>query len=58
MLPKTRSGKVMRRVIKAVAEGMDIGDISTIEDGASVDEIAKAIESFKSELAGRTREIG
>jgi propionate--CoA ligase len=58
MLPKTRSGKVMRRVIKAVAEGMDIGDISTIEDGASVDEIAKAIESFKAELAGKTREIG
>jgi len=58
MLPKTRSGKVMRRVIKAVAEGMDIGDISTIEDGASVEEIAKAIESFKAELSGGTREIG
>ena len=58
MLPKTRSGKVMRRVIKAVAEGMDIGDISTIEDGASVDEIANAIETFKGELAGRTRENG
>ena len=58
MLPKTRSGKVMRRVIKAVAEGMDIGDISTIEDGASVEEIAKAIEGFKAELAGRTREVG
>ncbi len=58
MLPKTRSGKVMRRVIKAVAEGMEIGDISTIEDGASVDEIAKAIESFKAELTGRTRGVG
>jgi propionyl-CoA synthetase len=58
MLPKTRSGKVMRRVIKAVAEGVDIGDISTIEDGASVEEIAKAIEGFKAELAGRTREVG
>jgi propionyl-CoA synthetase len=58
MLPKTRSGKVMRRVIKAVAEGVDIGDISTIEDGASVEEIAMAIESFKAELAGRTRGVG
>jgi len=58
MFPKTRSGKVMRRVIKAVAEGMDIGDISTIEDGASVDEIANAIETFKAELAGRTGENG
>jgi propionyl-CoA synthetase len=58
MLPKTRSGKVMRRVIKAVAEGADIGDISTIEDGASVDEIAKAIENFQAELAGGTRGVG
>jgi len=41
-----------------VAEGMEIGDISTIEDGASVDEIAKAIESFKAELAGGTRGVG
>jgi len=41
-----------------VAEGMDIGDISTIEDGASVDEIANAIETFKAELAGRTGENG
>ena len=56
MLPKTRSGKVMRRVIKAVAEGMDIGDISTIEDGASVDEIVRALESFKAQLGGRTTE--
>jgi propionyl-CoA synthetase len=52
MLPKTRSGKIMRRVIRAVAEGQDIGDISTIEDGLSVDEIAKAMQSFKVELAG------
>jgi propionyl-CoA synthetase len=44
MLPKTRSGKIMRRVIKAMAEGKDLGDLSTIEDGATVDEIAKALK--------------
>lgn len=46
-LPKTRSGKVMRRVIKAVAEGEKLGDLSTIEDGASVNEIKDAIDQIK-----------
>ncbi|MHA2404409.1 MAG: AMP-binding enzyme, partial [Candidatus Kariarchaeaceae archaeon] len=31
-LPKTRSGKIMRRVLKAQALGEDPGDLSTIED--------------------------
>jgi acetyl-CoA synthetase len=31
-LPKTRSGKIMRRVIKAEAQGLDAGDISTLEE--------------------------
>ncbi len=49
-LPKTRSGKVMRRVIRAVVSGSQIGDISTIEDEASMEEIKKAAEELKSEL--------
>jgi acetyl-CoA synthetase len=47
LLPKTRSGKIMRRVIKAVAAGGPIGDLSTLEDGASVDEIRHAIEALR-----------
>jgi acetyl-CoA synthetase len=31
-LPKTRSGKIMRRVLKAQATGAPIGDLSTLED--------------------------
>lgn len=31
-LPKTRSGKIMRRVLKAQAQGLPVGDISTLED--------------------------
>ena len=31
-LPKTRSGKIMRRVLKARARGMDEGDLSTLEE--------------------------
>lgn len=46
-LPKTRSGKIMRRVVKAVALGQLPGDVSTLESSASVDEIRAAIEEFK-----------
>jgi len=38
-LPKTRSGKIMRRLLKAIAKNEKIGDISTLEDGAAVHEI-------------------
>ncbi|MFP3206845.1 MAG: acetate--CoA ligase, partial [Hydrogenobaculum sp.] len=31
-LPKTRSGKIMRRVLKAKELGLDVGDVSTLED--------------------------
>jgi acetyl-CoA synthetase len=47
LLPKTRSGKIMRRVIKAVAAGGPIGDLSTLEDGASVEEVRQAIETLR-----------
>ncbi|MCW5853919.1 MAG: acetate--CoA ligase [Anaerolineae bacterium] len=47
MLPKTRSGKIMRRVLKAVTLDKDPGDVSTIEDGASVEEARHAWEALK-----------
>jgi len=47
LLPKTRSGKIMRRVIKAVAAGGQVGDLSTLEDGASVEEVRQAIETLQ-----------
>ncbi len=46
-LPKTRSGKIMRRILKAVANGATIGDLSTLEDEASVDEVVKAYQELK-----------
>jgi propionyl-CoA synthetase len=46
MLPKTRSGKIMRRVMKAIAEGRELGDLSTIEDGATVEEVSKALKDI------------
>ncbi|MHA2138553.1 MAG: AMP-binding enzyme, partial [Candidatus Hodarchaeales archaeon] len=50
MLPKTRSGKIMRRILKGVYENKDLGDLSTIEDGASIDEVSSAINVMKTEL--------
>jgi acetyl-CoA synthetase len=49
-LPKTRSGKIMRRVLKAVASGTSIGDLTTLEDGTSVDEVKKAFEELKKKV--------
>ena len=37
----------MRRVIRAVAAGGPIGDLSTLEDGASVEEVRQAIETLQ-----------
>jgi acetyl-CoA synthetase len=38
-LPKTRSGKIMRRLLKDVAEGRDLGDTTTLADPRVVEEI-------------------
>ncbi len=50
MLPKTRSGKIMRRVIRAVYQGDQIGDLSTIEDDATIDMVREAVDTLQSEL--------
>ncbi|MCW3994478.1 MAG: acetate--CoA ligase [Candidatus Bathyarchaeota archaeon] len=46
-LPKTRSGKIMRRVLKALVSDKPIGDLTTLEDKASVEEAKRAYEEFK-----------
>jgi propionyl-CoA synthetase len=43
VLPKTRSGKLLRRTIQALAEGRDPGDLTTIEDPAALDQIRQAL---------------
>jgi len=45
-LPKTRSGKIMLRVLKAVASGKSLGDLTTLEDEASIDEVKRAYEKL------------
>lgn len=49
-LPKTRSGKIMRRVFKAIVLGKDPGDITTIEEAGSVEEARRAWQDMKAEL--------
>jgi acetyl-CoA synthetase len=51
MLPKTRSGKIMRRVLKAVILDKDPGDITTIEDEGSVEEARLAWTQLKQGIA-------
>jgi propionyl-CoA synthetase len=43
LLPKTRSGKLLRRSIQALAEGRDPGDLTTIEDPSALEQIRAAI---------------
>lgn len=50
MLPKTRSGKIMRRVLKAVVLGRDPGDVSTIEDEGSVEEAREAWRAMTAQV--------
>jgi acetyl-CoA synthetase len=52
MLPKTRSGKIMRRVLKAVVLNVDPGDITTIEDEGSMEE-ARAAWAELAQAQGR-----
>jgi len=43
-LPKTRSGKLLRRSIQALCEGRDPGDLTTIEDPTALEQIRAALK--------------
>ena len=43
VLPKTRSGKLLRRAIQAVCEGRDPGDLTTIEDPAALQQVMESV---------------
>lgn len=44
VLPKTRSGKLLRRAIQAVCEGRDPGDLTTIEDPTALQQIKDLVQ--------------
>jgi acetyl-CoA synthetase len=49
-LPKTRSGKIMRRLLKAVLSGAPLGDTSTIEDEGSIEDIKTTYNELRKQL--------
>jgi acetyl-CoA synthetase len=48
-LPKTRSGKIMRRLLRDVAENRQIGDVTTLADSSVMDLISEGLKSGKEE---------
>ena len=48
-LPKTRSGKIMRRLLRDVAENRAVGDVTTLADSSVMDLISAGLQSGKSE---------
>jgi propionyl-CoA synthetase len=44
VLPKTRSGKLLRRAIQAVCEGRATGDLTTIDDPAAIQQLEEAVK--------------
>ena len=44
-LPKTRSGKLLRRSIQALAEGRDPGDLTTIDDPTALEQVQAAMRA-------------
>ena len=54
-LPKTRSGKIMRRLLKSIGNNEQIGDISTLEDGAAVSEVQTAFDEIQKSIKDKLK---
>ena len=54
-LPKTRSGKIMRRLLKAIGNHEKIGDVSTLEDGAAVTEVQKVFDELQKSIKANSK---
>jgi acetyl-CoA synthetase len=56
-MPKTRSGKIMRRVIAAVSNFADVGDVTTLANPEVVDSIRHQVQSAKLAKGDVPREL-
>ena len=54
-LPKTRSGKIMRRLLKAIGAGEAVGDLSTLEDDAAVTEVKKVFDDIQRSIRDKSQ---
>ena len=48
-LPKTRSGKIMRRLLRDIAEGRALGDVTTLRDPAVMEQLQHKITELRAE---------
>ena len=48
-LPKTRSGKIMRRLLRDIAENREVGDVTTLADSSVMNLISAGLDKGKSE---------
>src|SRR5947209_4328412 len=56
-MPKTRSGKIMRRVIAGISNFADVGDVSTLANPEIVDQIKEQVQAAKKERGEDTQEL-
>jgi acetyl-CoA synthetase len=56
-MPKTRSGKIMRRVIAGISNFSDVGDVTTLANPEIVDEIRQFVQHEKMEHGEVPREL-
>jgi len=54
-LPKTRSGKIMRRLLKAIAKNEKIGDVSTLEDADAITEVQSAFDKIQKSIKEKSK---
>ena len=48
-LPKTRSGKIMRRLLRDIAEGRELGDVTTLRDPDVMEQLESRIKERQDE---------
>jgi acetyl-CoA synthetase len=48
-LPKTRSGKIMRRLLRDIAEGRELGDVTTLRDPAIMDQLEDKVKELQAQ---------
>ena len=48
-LPKTRSGKIMRRLLRDIAEGRTLGDVTTLRDPAVMGQLEERIKEMQAQ---------
>jgi acetyl-CoA synthetase len=51
-LPKTRSGKIMRRLLRDIAEGRELGDVTTLRDPAIMEQLEQKVKERQAEDSG------